>query len=512
MLLINHFVIKKIDEGMLTMKKLFALMLALAMMLTVVCAFAEGEEGETGGETGGETTTGTTSTPSITITSTSKEAEAAVDTTEYTWYRILEADIGSDPTMNGVSQSGGAVSYHTDSAAKATELESSGVFKVTRVGETNRWYVELKDPNTTGAEIAAALSGIDLTVFPHETFHQSAVAGTATSGPVAPGYYYVESTAGKNVAVQTLTAVTITEKNEFPTVEKKVDEADENAQIGDEITFTLKVKIPSTANDTIVLTDTMTAGLSFKSIDSVKLGGTNGTEVAAGENTYSVTPAANNTGFTLSFTKPFVISAAAEADSGTKYTEIEITCTAILDGDAQTATPEKNQVVLDYGEHYTTKPKEAEVKTYDFKFNKIDGSTKDQLAGAEFQFLRSGEPLDLIEVTPGEEYRIALPEEEGKTQTITTIGKTIRIYGLDTDISAYTLQETKAPTGGYNILKDPIEVKASEGSFGEANVENNEGTVLPSTGGSGTTIFYVIGGLLIIGAAVVLVARRKAQE
>ena len=178
----------------------------------------------------------------------------------------------------------------------------------------------------------------------------------------------------------------------------------------------------------------------------------------------------------------------------------------------ESVNPEKNQVVLDYGEHYTTKPKEAEVKTYDFKFNKIDGSTEDQLAGAEFQFLRSGEPLDLIEVTPGEEYRIALPNEEGKTQTITTIGKTIRIYGLDTDINAYTLQETKAPTGGYNILKDPIEVKASEGSFGEINVENNEGTVLPSTGGSGTTIFYVIGGLLIIGAAVVLVARRKAQE
>ena len=499
--MIKHLMIKIMNEGMLTMKKLFALMLALALMLTVICAFAENEGGE------GQTTA-TTSTPSITITTTSKAAEAAVDTTSYTWYRILEADIGKDPTINDVYQSGGSVSYHTDTQAKATALQGTGLFKVTRVGETNRWYVELNDPNTTGAQIAAALSELDLSIFPHDTFEQEAVAGTATSGPVDPGYYYVESTAGKNVAVQTLTAVTIVEKNEFPTVEKKVDETDENAQIGDEIMFTIKVKIPSTANDEIKLTDTMTDGLSYKSIDSVKMGGTD-----VGESAYSVEPAADNSSFVLTLPKALVEEAATAAESeSTKVTEVEIVCTAVLNGDAQTDTPEKNQVVLDYGEHYTTKPKEAEVKTYEFKFNKVDGTTGDQLAGAEFQFLMNGTPMKLIEVEAGKEYRIAMPDETGTTETITTIGETVRIYGLDTDVQAYSLQETKAPTGGYTILKDPTPVKASDGSFGEIDVENNEGTVLPSTGGSGTMIFYVIGGLLIIGAAVVLVARRKAQE
>ncbi len=501
MKLIKHLMIKIMNEGMLTMKKLFALMLALALMLTVVCAFAENEGGE------GQTTA-TTSTPSITITTTSKAAEAAVDTTSYTWYRILEADIGKDPTSNDVYQSGGSVSYHTDTQAKATALQGTGLFKVTRVGETNRWYVELNDPNTTGAQIAAALSELDLSIFPHDTFEQEAVAGTATSGPVDPGYYYVESTAGKNVAVQTLTAVTIVEKNEFPTVEKKVDETDENAQIGDEITFTIKVKIPSTANDEIKLTDTMTDGLSYKSIDSVKMGGTD-----VGASAYSVEPAADNSSFVLTLPKALVEEAATAAESeSSKVTEVEIVCTAVLNGDAQTDTPEKNQVVLDYGEHYTTKPKEAEVKTYEFKFNKVDGTTGAQLAGAEFQFLMNGTPMKLIEVEAGKEYRIAMPDETGTTETITTIGETVRIYGLDTDVQAYSLQETKAPTGGYTILKDPTPVKASDGSFGEIDVENNEGTVLPSTGGSGTMIFYVIGGLLIIGAAVVLVARRKAQE
>ena len=488
------------------MKKLFALMLALALMVTVVCAFAEGDGGDTGG---GQTTTGTTSTPSITIKTTSKDGEAAVDTTQYTYYRILEADIGTDPQINDVYQSGGAVSYHTDSQAKATALENSGVFKVTRVGNSDRWYVELLNPDATGAQVAAGIATMDLSIFPSATFSQTEVAGTATSGPIAPGYYYVTSTAGKNVAVQTLTAVEINEKNEFPTITKEVDEDDEDAQIGDEITFTIKVKIPSTANDEIVLTDTMSAGLRFKSIDSMKMGGSNGTDVGASNYTVATT----TDGFTLTLPAALVADAAAAAENeSTKVTEIEIICTAVLDGDAQTENPETNSVTLDYGEHYTTKPKTAEVKTYDFKFNKIDGNTKDQLAGAEFQFLLGGSPMKLIEVEAGKEYRIAMPNEAGTTETITTIGETVRIYGLDIDVQAYSLQETKAPTGGYKILKDAVPVKASGDSFGEIDVENNEGTVLPSTGGSGTTIFYVIGGLLIIGAGIVLVARRKVHE
>ena len=498
---------KIMNEGMLTMKKLFALMLALALMVTVVCAFAEGDGGDSGG---GQTTTPTgASTPSITIKTTSKDGEAATDTTQYTYYRILEAEIGSDPQINDVYQSGGAVSYHTDSQAKADELAGSGVFKVTRVGNSDRWYVELLNPDATGAEIATAISRMDLSVFPSATFSQTEVAGTATSGPIAPGYYYVTSTAGKNVAVQTLTAVEINEKNEFPTITKEVDEDDEDAQIVDEITFTIKVKVPSTANDEIVLTDTMSAGLRFKSIDSMKMGGSNGTDVGASN--YTVATTAD--GFTLTLPAALVADAAAAAENGsTKVTEIEIICTAVLDGDAQTENPETNSVSLDYGEHYTTKPKTAEVKTYDFMFNKIDGITKDQLAGAEFQFLLSGSPMKLIEVEAGKEYRIAMPNEAGTTETITTIGETVRIYGLDIDVQAYSLQETKAPTGGYKILKDAVPVKASGDSFGEIDVENNEGTVLPSTGGSGTTIFYVIGGLLIIGAGIVLVARRKVHE
>ena len=74
-----------------------------------------------------------------------------------------------------------------------------------------------------------------------------------------------------------------------------------------------------------------------------------------------------------------------------------------------------------------------------------------------------------------------------------------QIYFRDTD------------TELYNKKKEIIEPVHSAGSL-TAPIQNQSGTVLPSTGGIGTTIFYILGGLLVVGAAVILVARRKAQD
>jgi len=122
-----------------------------------------------------------------------------------------------------------------------------------------------------------------------------------------------------------------------------------------------------------------------------------------------------------------------------------------------------------------------------------------------------------------------------------TAGKNNRFSFNGIDDGYYVLCETTTPAG-YNTMEPQVfKVTATHGGTdntgltldtlngdkvtGEitftadkaagslsANVINQKGTTLPSTGGIGTTIFYVLGGLLVAGAGIVLVARKKASE
>ena len=80
----------------------------------------------------------------------------------------------------------------------------------------------------------------------------------------------------------------------------------------------------------------------------------------------------------------------------------------------------------------------------------------------------------------------------------------------------YYLVETKAPAG-YNQLTAPVVVKVEGGNTEDklsvtAKVENSAGALLPSTGGMGTTIFYVLGSILVIGAVVLLVTKKRMGD
>ena len=80
----------------------------------------------------------------------------------------------------------------------------------------------------------------------------------------------------------------------------------------------------------------------------------------------------------------------------------------------------------------------------------------------------------------------------------------------------YYLVETKAPAG-YNRLEEPYKVEVKGGTTEAdlsvtAKVENQAGALLPSTGGMGTTIFYILGSILVVAAVVLLVTKKRMSD
>lgn len=150
----------------------------------------------------------------------------------------------------------------------------------------------------------------------------------------------------------------------------------------------------------------------------------------------------------------------------------------------------------------------------------MDGTTNKLLDGAEFELADGETKLSFVKDANGN-YRVAAAGEDGATTTITVKGGKVNIYGLAG--KTYTLTETKAPDG-YNKLVTPETVNLTEGSKAHATfdadvykdggvvVKNNAGTVLPSTGGMGTTLFYVIGGGLMVAAVVLLVTKKRMEH
>jgi LPXTG-motif cell wall-anchored protein len=106
-------------------------------------------------------------------------------------------------------------------------------------------------------------------------------------------------------------------------------------------------------------------------------------------------------------------------------------------------------------------------------------------------------------------YHVADSTETGTTTTI--VAGSVTIKGLDLG-SDYQLEETQAPAG-YNKLTTPkaIEVNNDRTAFNPVTVENSTGNILPSTGGIGTTIFFVAGGILVVGAMILLIARWRMK-
>lgn len=476
-----------------TFKKLFAALLAAALVLAMaVPAFAE-----TNATKG-----------SITI-------DGTVSGETYTIYRMFKLD-----SYNAESNT---YSYTVESAWENFFKTGAGRNYITLDGQNHpTWTAADENDSTTVAAFAKAaldwakVKGITGTA-------ETATGDTVNFSGLDLGYYLVDSSLGALCGLNTTKPdAIIKEKNGQPTIDKKVKNGDtwdttNDAKIGDTVEFKVEVKVEAGAKNYVV-TDTMDAGLSFSS-GSIQVDGVALNDTIA---TLTLKQKEGDPTFTLTFADSYVADKVGET--------IVVTYAATLNANAVVAG-NKNSATLHYSNQHTVN-KETTTYTHEFDLVKVDGTANEDgthtlLNGAKFKLYEtktSDTALRFVKNTDGS-YRVALNTENGEnvTDTIVVNGK-VHISGLDK--VNYWLDETRAPDG-YNKLTERQEVKLSEGSqnatletgattWAEDNggvvVKNNAGTVLPSTGGMGTTLFYVIGGGLMVAAVVLLVTKKRMEH
>jgi fimbrial isopeptide formation D2 family protein/LPXTG-motif cell wall-anchored protein len=388
-----------------------------------------------------------------------------------------------------------------------------------------------------------------------KTNNTDAAADLTFTG-LADGYYFMTTTTGSLVTVTSVAPnAIIKDKNGVPTVEKVEDEPTND--IGDRVNYTVTVHLqPGTKN--VKFHDELSAGLTLQGTapTTIKVGNdplTAATSAIATTGDYFVEKWENSTAtgddITIAFTQRYL-------DSLTAATDVTITYSALVNENA--VVNEHNDAYLKYGENNNIESEHITVweSTFKFKVNKVDGSNNNAaLNGAKFVLSTSGDLGDLKETfaTDLDATQLAtlLKFTSSGTQDQTngsyelTANNNITFNGLDGDATEgtiYYLYETKAPDG-YNKLTAPVAVKitpvmnadqptkvdsytvayklpgdstftdcAATNDFAipqEFNVQNNQGTLLPSTGGIGTTIFYIAGSILVLAAVIFLVTKRR---
>ena len=363
---------------------------------------------------------------------------------------------------------------------------------------------------------------------------EGATYSTVSFNDLKLGYYLIDTTLGTLCSLDTTNpAATIEEKNAEPTNVKTVQEDSDkawgttnDADIGQTVNFKSTITAQAGAEN-YVFHDKMSIGLTYGSVTGVTL---NGTSVNA-EN-YTVKTSGFATGHDCTFE---VIFTKAFCDTLKAGDKIVISYTATVNENAVVGTDGNlNTSKVSYGENgkFSTTP--STTKTYTWKIDVYKytvvkateegaANTEKALAKAEFilyKDMKSGETTTryyakAAEIEGGYRFTEWTTDNTTATTFVTPDSGKFAIKGLDSD--TYFLEETKAPAG-YNLLKEAVQVTIGNdgtvsygASTGEVKIENNTGTELPSTGGMGTTIFYVLGGVLMAGAFVLLVVRKRMR-
>lgn len=493
------------------MKRFVALFAALALVLAMaVPAFAD------------EGTTPATATGSITISN-------AIPGTEYKAYKMFELSYNPEEGTRPAA-------YTYKVVDKWAEFFKTGAGKTYIDVDDTTGYVKTANFGTNSTQAADfAKAALAYATTKHIDATKTETAGSAAEGATTVtvtmpdlelGYYLVDTNAGALCSLGTTDyTARIEEKNEVPSVDKKtkVDNegwADENyQQIGKVVEFKTTIHAKKGAQK-YVLHDTMTDGLTFNGSVQVKVNNAN----LIADTDYTFTKETNDG---CAF---HVELADSYCNSITNDKDIEVYYSATVNQKAVKVNGETNETWLDYGEDHKTTKDSTTTKTYQFdlvKYTKV-GDTKHLLDGAEFKLYENENKTAEVKFVYDKNtktYRVADSSEKNSANaTIKVEDGKVTLTGLKK--KTYYLEETQEPRG-YNKLNglqivsleatdfDPTAVVIQTDKTytgGGYGVENNAGTTLPTTGGIGTTIFYLIGGGLMVAAAVLLIAKKRMEN
>ena len=331
---------------MKTMRKLFTVLLALAMTLALaVPAFAADTTG------------------SITITNPQGDRT-------YTAYKIFDVTYSGDHYSYTISDTDAAFT-----TVKAYADVTANGLTLTPVGKTGKYNVSTGD-SFSAASFAQYLKTNAGSLGTGTAFTQ--VGNTMKASGLTPGYYFVSGTSGTVCELATAKDIQIRDKNEAPQIEKSVDDADRTVEIGQKLTYTITGKVPSTkgyTEYTYELTDTMSEGLTFNKDVKVTIGDEDVTTAAA------ITKNGNG----------FVASVNMMDYQGQIDKPVVITYTATVNEKAIQRNEETNTATLKYSNDPANKNsfKESSVEVEVFSFNIVinkyaAGNESTKLEGAKF--------------------------------------------------------------------------------------------------------------------------------
>lgn len=351
--------------------------------------------------------------------------------------------------------------------------------------------------------------------------------------------------------------VQITPKVVKPTVEKKVYDNDDNSTSGDnngwgssadhaineEFKFRLIAKLPASegrAYDyykkyTVCFNDTLSEGITFDKLDTVEItNGDGGTSQVIDAANYTRTPNGSQF-FKLSIDDVKTCAPGLNLNDGATIT---VTYTAHLNENAAVngSAENKNSVRLQYsnnprpdGEYLGYTPNytpESEVYVYTYQLNNTKYHDKaengNELEGAGFRLYSDADYKNEVKLYQDGEFYYPIKNATGKeaVEMKSAANGQFNVKGLDA--GTYYLRET-TPPAGYSACPDTTIVISATHDGNRVNLESSKlyttiinnkagGITLPSTGGIGTTIFYVVGGGLMVAAIVLLVTKKRMEN